>query len=127
MFQTRDNLNFLSGKKKEFRLHESIELKLGKKSSYITIKTLKCLTVKNIKGRDNLRFEFERKKVKTVELYFLLSVRVIQRVFLLWFPVWRQEDPVCEAAASLTEAQGHGHAPEVVTINSWICFQSKYK
>lgn len=46
----------------------------GKKSSYITIKTLKCLTVKNIKGRDNLRFEFERKKVKTVELYFLLSV-----------------------------------------------------
>lgn len=82
---------------------------------------------KNIRGRDNLRFEFERKKVKTIGLYFLLSERVIRRAFLLWFPVWRQEDPVCEAAASLTEAQGHGHAPEVVTINSWICFQSKYK
>lgn len=54
---------------------------------------------KNIRGRDNLRFEFERKKVKTIELYFLLSERVIRRAFLLWFPVWRQEDPVCEAAA----------------------------
>lgn len=101
-------------KKKQFVLHNNKNVKM-----------FNCK--KNIRGRDNLRFEFERKKVKTIGLYFLLSERVIRRAFLLWFPVWRQEDPVCEAAASLTEAQGHGHAPEVVTINSWICFQSKYK
>lgn len=53
-------------------------------SSYITIKTLKCFTVKkNIRGRDNLRFEFERKKVKTIELYFLLSERVKRRAFFI--------------------------------------------
>lgn len=57
-------------------------MKKKNNSSYITIKTLKCLTVKkNIRGRDNLRFEFGRKKVKTIELYFLLSVRVIRRAF----------------------------------------------
>lgn len=38
---------------------------------------------KNIRGRDNLRFEFGRKKVKTIELYFLLSVRVIRRAFFI--------------------------------------------
>lgn len=38
---------------------------------------------KNIRGRDNLRFEFERKKVKTIELYFLLSERVIRRAFFI--------------------------------------------
>lgn len=50
---------------------------------------LKCLIVKkNIRGRDNFCFEFERKKVKIIGLYFLLLERVIWWVFLLWFLVW---------------------------------------
>lgn len=45
---------------------------------------------KNIRGRDNFCFEFERKKVKIIELYFLLLVRVIWWVFFycgFWFGV----------------------------------------
>lgn len=55
-------------KKKQFVLHNNKNVKM-----------FNCK--KNIRGRDNLRFEFGRKKVKTIELYFLLSVRVIRRAF----------------------------------------------
>lgn len=59
---------------------------------------------KNIRGRDNFCFEFGRKKVKIIELYFLLLVRVIWWVFfLLWFLVWCQEDFVCEVVVLLIE------------------------
>lgn len=58
---------------------------------------------KNIRGRDNFCFEFERKKVKIIELYFLLLERVIWWVFLLWFLVWCQEDFVCEVVVLLIE------------------------
>lgn len=44
-------------KKKQFVLHNNKNVKM-----------FNCK--KNIRGRDNLRFEFERKKVKTIGLYF---------------------------------------------------------